>query len=111
MRTIYDPASQVTFITRDAVGKVNHKGLNSNYTIKISGFSESKIVTSKVFELSLGLNNKRRIFQTVVGPELKTKVNCRSISYICDTFKKEINVAGARLGESNDGNVDVLLEG
>ena len=73
MRTMYDPASQVTFITRHALDKVQHKVLNCNYTIKINGFNESKIINSNIVEISWVLHNKRKSFKLWLFLKLRLK--------------------------------------
>ena len=88
MRAMYDLASHVTFITRYALDKVQHKVLKCHYTIKINGFNEFKIINSKIVEISWVLHNKTRKFQAVVIPEIKTKTSCPNISYIADVFSK-----------------------
>ena len=108
-RAMYDPASQISFISESLVNKVSCKNIKSNINLKITGFNSSQMYTSRTVEISTIINDRIRKFNAFVVPEIKTKV--KNYSNIKAEFDRQcIPLADKMLGDQNDsGTIDILL--
>ena len=110
IRTLYDPASQVTFILADLIPKINHRVVKENVNIQITGFNEQRWHTTKIVECTLMVRNDLRAFQAVVVPEIKSTIPIPSLQKIRSSFTaKSIPLADKQLTKENDGRVGILL--
>lgn len=107
-RVMYDPASQISFITKSAVSKVNYTVVQSNFGINISGFNQSRQLVTDIVQIETNIGGKGKTFTAAVVPEIKAKIVSSDFIEIKKIFSKEkINLADKHLGD--DGGVDVLL--
>lgn len=107
-RVMYDPASQVSFITESALKKIEHKVIVSSCNLCINGFNNSKELLSKVVEISTVISGQVRSFQAYVVPSIKTRIHSSQFSQVKKLFKRaDIKLADSRLGDK--GVVDILL--
>ena len=110
VRTLYDSASQVTFISEHLLGKIKHKIVRDKVTLKIIGFNESRDLETKIVGLSLDVKEETRKFDAVVTPEILTKIPVNSLTKICKEFRSHsVPLADKCLHPNNDGKVDILL--
>lgn len=107
-RVMYDPASQVSFISESAVERIKHKIIVSNCELCINGFNDSKNLISKVVEVTTNLNNEPRTFRAFVVPSIKTQIKSSYFTKVNKVFKQnKIKLADTHLGDN--GVVDILL--
>jgi len=107
-RVLYDPASQCSFVSECALGKLPHKVIKNNVKLNISGFNTSKEVVSKVVELTTKVNGTNLTIEAVVAPKINASVANSAFSDICKVFKtRNIKLADDRL--QADPHVDILL--
>lgn len=110
IRALYDPASQVTFISEKFVNNIEHKLVKDNVDIQITGFNESKSLTTRIIECSFDVLNRTRHFQAVVVPEIKSRIPVSSLQFIRKTFiDNSIPLADKQLFKENDGSVGILF--
>ena len=109
-RTLYDPASQATFISQRTSEKLKCKVIEPKLRVNISGFNESKSIVSKSVEFNLFLpNNKTRKIKAIVVPEIRAKLpNDSRLDELRKAFAEhELPLADKHLGDS--GLMDILL--
>ena len=108
LRTLYDTASQSTFISEKILSKVKHKVLRKNVHVKILGINNSKSYTTKIVELECKLGSKSVKISAVVVPQIDVKLSADNMSKIINEFsRKNIDLADAHLTESS--HIDILL--
>ena len=107
-RSMYDPASQSTFINEKLLSKIKHKIIRKDVSIKISGFNESKLVKTNIVEAEIQFGSKLRKFIAIVIPEIKAKIKCKEIEILKKSFA-ELGVILADKFLGDDGSVDLLL--
>jgi hypothetical protein len=108
-RAMYDPASQVSFISETVAEKLSCRVVKTNIDIRITGFNESKLFNTSIVELSAKLNNKTRKFHVVIVPKIKTKIKCTNLEPVCRQFRKELICLVDKNLDTDDGTVDILL--
>lgn len=107
-RVMYDPASQVTFITERVLKNISYEVVQTICRVNITGFNGSKLINTKVIRVTTSLNNQFRSFEAIVVPEINTTLKYPNLSQICEKFSEcNIELADKHLGD--DGTVDVLL--
>jgi len=75
VRLVYDPAAQASFISEEVFSSVKEPDIvNNNVTVRIVGFNEPKVITTKIVKLEANLNGLKRSFEGVVVPKLLSKV-------------------------------------
>ena len=111
VRCMYDPAAQITFITRSCLDKVNYSIVDSNFKVNISGFNSSKIMQTELIELKMKLNNNitPHNVRAIVVPEIRTKVNDDIDDIIRGFNDAGIPLADRRLGREYGRTVDILF--
>lgn len=111
IRCMYDPAAQTTFISEKAFKKINCRVINNNIKINVSGFNSSKIMSTKLVEMKVKLNNKKEHWNihAIVVPELRSKINV-SLDDVIEKFK-EINIplADRLLCTKLPNDIDILF--
>lgn len=107
-RSMYDPASQSTFINEKLLSKIKHKIIRKDVSIKISGFNESKLVKTNIVEAEIQFGSKLRKFIAIVIPEIKAKIKCKEIEILKKSFA-ELGIILADKFLGDDGSVDLLL--
>ena len=108
-RVMYDPASQVSFITENVAHQIKHKVIRNNVNVNITGFNSVKTIKTKIIELTVKLNNKSKTFEAIVVPTIKSKIESEQFRDIVGAF----NDSGIPLADknltSNNGSIQVLL--
>ena len=107
-RVMYDPASQMTFISQNLLAKIRHDVVTSKTQIKISGFNESKIFDTKIVRVNCSIAGKNVELNATVVPEIKTKIKSPNFAKIKSLFaKNNLTLADKCLGDA--GSVGILL--
>ena len=107
-RVMYDPASQMTFVSQKVLDKIKHKTIQKNVQIKVSGFNESRIMDTKIVSISCSILGENVKFNATVVPEIRTKIQSKSFKNIKNAFKTNNLVLADRcLGDA--GFVGILL--
>ena len=108
-RTMYDTASQTSFISQAAYDKIKPTIVQSGLRIQVVGFVNTKTFDTQIVKLDLNIEGKIRSFNAVVVPEIRTSVSTQ-LGEIVDAFKKaDIPLADKFLNGDYSGAVDVLL--
>ena len=111
-RALYDPASQVSFVTERLLKDIEHKIIDKDVTIRITGFNESKLFVTKIVDCALKINNEWRNFHAVVVPEIKSKISVSDVLPIAREFVNEsIPLADCHLTREGDAGIVSLLLG
>jgi len=106
-RCMYDPASQVSFVTDKYASKIKHK-IVRQFNAKITGFNGPKSYDTNQIQFSITFGSITKEINALIVPEIKTKVSSPLFSTITDKFKKaNVNLADKNLGR--DEEVDILL--
>lgn len=109
VRAMYDPASQVSFITEKFAQRVRHKIVKESVNVTITGFNEVRNLNTKIIELSIPLNGEIRNFQAIVVKNIKSKIKSPLFKDIVRKFA-EANIALAdKHLNSNCADIDILL--
>ena len=109
-RTLFDPASQASFITERAFTTLGCKIIDPKVKVNISGFNETKSFITKTVEIQFHVSaGIERTFVAVVVPEIRARLGKNShIEEIKDGFG-EHGIVLADSGLGDDGIIDVLL--
>ena len=80
--------------------------MKDNINIQITGFNESRSLTTRIIECSINVLNNTRYFQAVIVPEIKSKIPISSVQLIRKTFDdNSVPLADKQLFRENDGTV------
>ena len=109
VRAMYDPASQISFITEKLAQSIKCAVVKPNVQLKISGFNSSQIFSSRIVEIQSMIHDELRTFRAFVVPEIKTKIP--DLSKVKEEFdKNNIELADKLIGrEADDGSISILL--
>lgn len=106
-RCMYDPASQVTFVTENFANKIDYK-IVAHVNAKITGFNGSKLYKTKSIKFTTKIGNFDREIRALIVPEIKSKVTSSHFKDIAIEFKKYgIPLADKHFNANNE--IDILL--
>lgn len=109
VRSMYDPASQVSFITQKFLQQVKHKIVKESVEVQITGFNDVKLLKTKIVEISVNLGGETRIFEAIVVPKLNSYIKSPLFKQVEEAFKEaEIPLADKYLSSDN-GAIGILL--
>ena len=109
-KALYDPASQLTFVTESMLNKLNYSVVQKQITLKINGFNESKVIKTKSVKLITKLNGKDRSFEALVVPTIRSSINSKELGPIIRCLSENgLAVADKDLATGGSDDVGILL--
>ena len=106
-RCMYDPASQVTFVTQKFADKIKYD-IVEKVNAKITGFNGPKYYDTNLIKFPIKIGNHSREIKGLIVPEIRSKIKSDLFKEIKTKFK-DANIALADRNLGFDEEVDILV--
>ena len=86
-RALYDSGSQKNFLSRELASKLPLKVVRNNVAMEVRGMYDSKVINSKVVEVSILVNNKPFSIEAFVVPDISIAIKIPELNLIVKSLE------------------------